>query len=311
MNASHRPGTWRIGRLFGVDLLIRPSLLVLGAVLVIAFAPRYENWTDTNPYVLSTIFVVSLYVSILIHEIAHLAVARAYRMRVESVTLHLLGGETLIAGQSRTPGQELFTSVVGPLASLAIALGAFAISGSMAIGTTSDIIWSVAVVNLIVAIFNLLPGLPLDGGRVFRALIWMITGNEETGIRVAGWIGRITAVALVAAAVATLRTGTDGVINLLVAVFVGIVLWQGASQALRSAGRSARINLLVARDLAVAGSAAPPGAVHLPADLHGSELLRAMSAHPAETYVLTEKDGSVFGVLTARAVDDAYRASRP
>lgn len=310
MSASHRPGTWRIGRLFGVDLLIRPSLLVLGAVLVVAFAPRYENWTDTNPYLLSTIFVVSLYVSILVHEIAHLAVARAYRMRVESVTLHLLGGETLIAGQSRTPGQELFTSVVGPLASLAIALGAFAVSGSMEIGTTSDIIWSVAVVNLIVAIFNLLPGLPLDGGRVFRALIWMATGNEETGIRVAGWIGRFTAVALVAAAAVTLRTGTDGVINLLVAVFVGIVLWQGASQALRSAGRSARINLLVARDLAVVGTAAPPGAAHLAADLHGSELLRAMSAHPAEIYVLTEKDGSVFGVLTARAVDDAYRASR-
>lgn len=294
----------------GVDLLIRPSLLVLGALLVVAFAPRYENWTETNPYLLATIFVVSLYASILVHEIAHLVVARAYGMRVESVTLHLLGGETVIAGQSRTPSQELLISIVGPLASLAISLAAFAVSASMPLGTTSDIIWSIAAVNLIVAVFNMLPGLPLDGGRVFRAIIWMVTGNEETGIRAAAWIGRLAGVALVVAAAVTLPRGGNGVLNLVVAVFVGVVLWQGATQALRTAGDSARINLLVARDLAVVGAPAPEGAVPLPADLRGTDLLRAMSSRPAHTYVLTEKDGSVFGVLTTRAVDDAYRASR-
>lgn len=310
MSDSHRPGAWRIGRLFGVDLLIRPSLLILGAILVVLFAQRYENWTDSNPYVLSTIFVVSLYVSILVHEIAHLLLARSYGMRVDSVTLHLLGGETLIAGQSRTPSQELLTSIAGPVASLVIALGAFGVSDALDTGTAADVVWSIAVVNLIVAIFNMIPGLPLDGGRVFRAIIWMITRNEETGIRVAGWIGRLTAAALVVFAVVTFRNVQDGTINLLVAVMVAVVLWQGASQALRSAGRSARINLLVAREIAVPGETPPVDAVLLPADLHGSELLRAMAARPADTYVLTEKDGSVFGVMTARAVDDAYRASR-
>jgi Zn-dependent protease len=294
----------------GVDVLIKPSLLVMGVALVLLFAPRYDDRSDTSPYILATVFVVALYISILIHEIAHVLAARAYRMRVDSVTLHLLGGETVIEGESRTPGQELVTSIVGPLASLAIALGAFAVSDSMGFSTTSDIIWSIAWVNLIVAGFNMLPGLPLDGGRVFRAVVWKATGNEETGVRVAGWIGRLTAVAVVAAAFFSFTDARDTTINVLIAALVGWFLWEGATDALRNAGRASRINLLVAREIGFAGATPPPGAESLSADLRGSDLLRAMAAHPAEAYALTEADGSVFGVLTSRAVDDAYRASR-
>lgn len=310
MSSSQRPGTWRIGRVVGVDVLIKPSLLVMGVALVLLFAPRWDDRSDTSPYVLATVFVVALYVSILVHEIAHVLAARAYRMRVDSVTLHLLGGETVIEGESRTPGQELVTSVVGPLASLVIALGAFAVSDVMGFGTTSDVVWSIAWVNLIVAAFNLLPGLPLDGGRVFRAAIWAVTGNEETGVRVAGWIGRLTAVAVVAAALFTFSNARDTTINVVIALFVGWFLWEGASDALHNAGRVARINLLVAREIGFAGATPPPGAEILSVDLRGTDLLRAMAARPAEAYALTEADGSVFGVLTSRAVDDAYRASR-
>lgn len=311
MSSTHRPGTWRIGRLLGVDLLVKPSLLVMGVVLVVLFAPRWDDRAGTSPYVLAAVFVVGLYVSVLVHEIAHLVAARAYGMQVDSVTLHLLGGETLIAGESRTPGQELVTSIVGPLASLAIALGAFAISDAMAFGTTSDIIWSIAFVNLLVAAFNMLPGLPLDGGRVFRAIVWKITGREATGVRIAAWIGRLTAVAVIAGAVLTMGEVRDSAINIAIAVFVAWFLWEGATDALRHAARDARISLLVAREIGFPGATPPPGAIELSADLRGSGLLRAMAAQPAEAYSLTEADGSVFGVLTSRAVDEAYRASRP
>jgi Zn-dependent protease len=310
VSTSQRPGTWRIGRIAGVDVLIKPSLLVMGVVLVVLFAPRYDDREGTSPYVLAAVFVVALYASVLIHELAHVVVARAYRMRVPSVTLHLLGGETLIEGESRTPAQELATSISGPLASLGIALVAFAVSGSMAVGTTSDIIWSIAFVNLVVAIFNMLPGLPLDGGRVFRAIIWQVTGNEETGVRIAGWIGRFTAVGVLVYAALSFDGVRDTTVNLVVAGLVAIVLWEGASDALRHAGRNARINLLVAREIGFPGATPPPGVPHLSVDLRGPDLLRAMAAHPSEAYVLTEADGSVFGVLTSRAVDDAYRASR-
>jgi Zn-dependent protease len=129
VSTPRRSGTWRIARVVGVDVLIKPSLLVMGAALVVLFAPRWEDRGSTSPYVLAAVFVVSLYVSVLVHELAHVLVARAYRMQVASVTLHLLGGETLIEGESRTPGQELATSISGPLASLAIALAAFGVPG--------------------------------------------------------------------------------------------------------------------------------------------------------------------------------------
>lgn len=311
MSSSRQPGAWRIGRVLGVDVLIKPSLLVMGAVLVVLFAPRWEDRVGTSPYVLATVFVIGLYISVLVHEIAHLVAARAYGMQVDSVTLHLLGGETLIAGESRTPGQELVTSIVGPLASLVIALGAFVVSAAMGVGTASDIVWSIGFVNLLVAAFNMLPGLPLDGGRVLRAIIWKITGREATGVRIAAWIGRFAALAVVAATLLTTTGGGDLAINLAISLFIAWFLWEGATDALRHADRDARIGRLSAREIGFAGATPPPGAIELSADLRGSGLLRAMAAQPAEAYSLTEADGSVFGVLTSRAVDEAYRASRP
>jgi Zn-dependent protease len=303
------PGTWRLGRIAGVDVLIRPSLLLMGAVLIAVFAPRFDDRSQGNSYVLAAAFVVALYVSVLIHELAHVAVARHFRMRVHSVTLHLLGGETLIEGESRTPWQELATSIAGPIASLAIGFIGLR-AESLTSGTASDVLYSIAYVNILVAVFNMLPGLPLDGGRVFRAIIWQVTGREETGIRIAAWVGRLAAIALVAFALTRDSGDRQFSVDVVVSVLVAWFLWQGAGDALRGAGRAARINRLVARSLADVGATAPPGTPSLIADLWGAELLRAMAATPAESYVLTEPDGSVYGVLTARAVDDAFRSGR-
>ena len=137
MSTTQHPGAWRLGRLVGVDVLIRPSLLIMGAILVALFAQRFDDRTDSNPYVLATAFVLALYVSVLIHELAHVAVARRFRMRVHSVTLHLLGGETVIEGESRRPGQELAISIAGPLSSLAIGLACFAVEPALS-GTPAD-----------------------------------------------------------------------------------------------------------------------------------------------------------------------------
>ncbi|GAA3533444.1 hypothetical protein GCM10022234_32910 [Aeromicrobium panaciterrae] len=305
---SSPPGTWRLGRVGGVDLLIKPSVVLMGVVLVVLFAPRFDDRSDANPYALAATFVIALYVSVFIHELAHVFTARRFGMRVQSVTLHLLGGETMIEGESRTPWQELSIAIAGPLTSLAIGVSALSLSGSLD-GTTSDILWSIGYVNILVAIFNMLPGLPLDGGRVFRAIIWQVTGNEATGVRIAAWIGRAAAIGVVAYALLNSRDGDRVGVNLAIALLVAWFLWQGATDALRHAGRSSRINQLVARRLADP-SPPPPGAPPLAADLHGATLLRAMAAHPADAYALTEADGTVVGTLTARAVDDAYRASR-
>jgi Zn-dependent protease len=292
-------------------LLARPSLLLMGIVLVVVFAPRFEDQTQTDPYVVAAIFVVALYASVLLHEIAHVLAARAFGMRVPSVTLNLLGGETSIEGESRTPWQELATAIVGPLVSLAIGLGARWAAANLDPGVLHDVVWSIGWVNILVAVFNMLPGLPLDGGRVFRAVIWQVTGNEEAGTRFAAWLGRLAAAGLVL--LTLLRADFSGdrwSVDVIVALVVGWFLWEGAGQALKHAGSRARINRLDARSLLEPVGEVPPGTPTLPADLRGAPLVHAMAAEPSETYVLVERDGSVAGLLRTARVDEAYRSRR-
>jgi Zn-dependent protease len=307
---SHPAGTWRIGRFAGVDLLARPSLLVMGVVLVVLFAPRYEDQTEMSPYVVAAVFVVALYASVLLHEIAHVVAARAFGMQVPSVTLHLLGGETAIEGASRTPWQELATAIVGPVVSLAIGLAAGQAAGGMEPGVLHDVVWSIAWVNIIVAVFNMLPGLPLDGGRVFKAVVWQLTGHEETGTRVAAWIGRAAAlgVVLVTLIFADLDS-SRGTFDLVIGAIVAWFLWEGAGHALKQSAQSARLGRLTVRNMVEPG-VAPAGAPRLPVDISGEVLVRAMAARPAETYAVIERDGSVIGVLRAARVDEAWRSSR-
>lgn len=307
------PGTLRFGRVAGADLLARPSLLFMGLVLVLLLAPRFSVQAETDPYLLAAIFVLALYVSVLVHELAHLAAARAYGMTVRSVTLHLLGGETSVDGESRTPGQELVTSVVGPLASLGIGLAAHALAQDTG-GVAGDLLWSIGWVNVLVAVFNLLPGLPLDGGRVVRAVIWAVSGSERTGIVVTAWIGRYVAVGVVAFVLYRVVTGdvwsTAWVFDLLLAGFVALFLWSGATASLRVADRSARINALRADDLAdplPEDERTVDALPRLPVGVHGATLLRAMAARPADLYLLVDAADRPVAVLRATAVDEAYR----
>ena len=308
---SHPAGTWRIGRVAGVDLLARPSLLLMGVVLVVLFAPQFDDETRTSPYAIAAVFVVALYASVLLHEVAHVLAARGFGMHVPSVTLHLLGGETAIEGESRTPWQELVTAIVGPIVSLAIGLAGHQAAGVLGPGVLHDVVWSIGWVNIFIAAFNMLPGLPLDGGRVFKAAIWQLTGRETTGTRIAAWIGRVAAVGLVAVTLLLVNTSDDRwtTYDLVIGAVVAWFLWDGAGQALRHSTRNARINSLSVRALVEPGEA-PAGAPRLPVYLSGAVLVRAMAARPAETYAVIDTDGSVLGVLRAARVDEAWRSTR-
>ncbi len=280
----------------------------MAVVLVSLFASRFDDGTGSNAYGLSALFVLALYISVLVHELAHVAVARHYKMPVASITLHLLGGETAIEGESRTPGQEFWTSVIGPLTSLAIGGIAGLIARGLD-GNAHSIVSSIAIVNVLVAAFNMVPGLPLDGGRVFRSIIWAVTRRESTGTKVAAWIGRAAAVVALVVPILWLIRDKDSasVADAIVGVLVAWFLWTGASHALRTADRNARLNTLYARAIGEAGVEPPDDAPVIAADLSGIPLLRAMAATPSDVYRLIEDDGTTYGRLVADAVDAAYR----
>jgi Zn-dependent protease len=228
-------GNWRVARIGGVDILIGPSLLVMGLLLVLVFAPRFDGGGATSGYQGATLFVLGLYASVFLHELAHLVAARGFGLHVRSITLHLLGGETAIDSPRRTPVQEFVISVVGPLASIAIGVACFAVDAASAV--VSALGW----INVVVGVFNLLPGLPLDGGRALRATIWQVSGRADAGTRVAAWGGRLIAVALLVFTL--LRVDFDGPtwsVDVAFAVLVAWFLWEGAGHALAQVnGRSA------------------------------------------------------------------------
>ena len=140
-----------------------------------------------------------LYLSVLLHEISHALMAQRYGLGVRSISLHFLGGATEIDSETRTPGQEFKVAVVGPLTSHRRRPRCAARSGLV----TPDGLLRLAVgllagANLLVGVLNLVPGLPLDGGRVLQALVWKITGNMHRGTIVAAWGGRVAAVLVLA-----------------------------------------------------------------------------------------------------------------
>lgn len=219
----------------GVDILIGPSLLVMGALLVFVFAPRFEGGGALSGYQGATLFVLGLYVSVFLHELAHLVAARGFGLHVRSITLHLLGGETAIEGLGRRPAQEFVISVVGPLASIVIGVTCFVLDSG------SAVVFALGWINIVVGVFNLLPGLPLDGGRALRAAIWQISGRPDAGTRVAAWAGRVIAVALVV--VTLLRVdyaGQTWSVDVAFAILIAWFLWEGAGHALAQVkGRAA------------------------------------------------------------------------
>ena len=177
------PSSIGVGRILGIRVDIHFTLFLIVAFLTWSLATgflpdRYPSWSPATYWSTGLICALSLFVSVLLHELAHSLVAIRRGYRVEGITLFLLGGVSSIASESRRALDDFVISVVGPLSSLAIA----AVIGTvvLASGGTSPAyaaIEYVAIINLLLGLFNLLPAFPLDGGRVLRAAIWAVTGS--------------------------------------------------------------------------------------------------------------------------------------
>ena len=252
--SSYPPGTLRIGSIVGVDVLVRSSWLLVAVLIAYLIAPRVEQVQPdlgVLKYVAGVAFAVLLYLSVLLHEISHALMAQRYGLGVRSITLHFLGGATEIDSETRTPGQEFKVAVVGPLTSLAVGGIAVALWFVTPDGLLQLAVEGLAGANLIVGALNLVPGLPLDGGRVLRALVWKITNNMHRGTIVAAWGGRVAAVLTLGfPALVRALGGTPDIFDYLMAVIIASFLWSGATASIVSARVRRRLPALKARPLA-------------------------------------------------------------
>jgi len=303
------PGVIRVGTIAGIDVQIRSSWFLIAGIIAVLMAPRIEIASPglgNLAYVAGAAFAVLLYMSVLLHEVSHALAARAYGMTVRSIELHFLGGVTEIAEEASTARREGVIAIVGPLTSLAVGGVALALTPLAPDGLLGLSLRALAGANLIIGVLNLLPGLPLDGGRVLRALVWGATGRPLTASLVAGWVGRGLAVlALTYPLVVAAATGTGvQLIDVAFACILAGFMWVGASQAIAVARLRSRLPRLYARRLA-------RRAISVSHDLPLGEAVRQAAQQQAGGLVVVATDGRPTGVVNEKAVQATPVERRP
>jgi Zn-dependent protease/CBS domain-containing protein len=247
-----------------------------------------------------------LYLSVLLHEASHALMAKRYGYLVRSITLHFLGGATEIDGPARRPRQEFWIAVVGPLSSIGVGLVALALWWVTPEGLVEFALGGLAFANLLIGVLNLVPGLPLDGGRVLKAAVWAASGREHRGTIVAGWGGRVTALLLLLwPLVQESVVGVEATVFDYVLVFVlALFLWTGATAAMAHARLRSRLPHLVARPLA-------RRTLTVPEDVPLAEAVRRAQDVDAGSIVTVTGTGRPLGIVSEQAVIATPEDRRP
>ena len=189
--------SWRIAKVFGIDIKIDSSWIIIfilfSWVLSANYFPqRFHDWPRGLYWIIGIITSLLIFASVLVHELAHSLVALKQGEKVRSITLFLLGGVAQITEEPKRPLREFTMALAGPMASLLIAF-LFLILSFILRGI-SEPLWAsasyLAMINTVLAIFNLFPGFPMDGGRVLRSIIWKVTGNLKKATKIASKIGQ-------------------------------------------------------------------------------------------------------------------------
>lgn len=289
-----------MGTFRGVDVVVRASWLLVALLIAVLLAPRVETvQPGLGPlkYAAGLAFAVLLYLSVLLHEMSHALMAQRYGLGVRSISLHFLGGATEIDSETRTAGQEFKVAVVGPLTSIAVGLLALPLWWLVPDGLLRLAAGGLAGANLVVGVLNLVPGLPLDGGRLLRALVWQLTGSMHGGTIVAAWGGRVVAVLLLGYplliwSVTGLR---PEVIDGLMAVVLSSFMWTGATASMINARVRRRLPSLRARALA-------RRVVAVPAELPVAEAVRRAQEAGAGAIVVHAGDDRISGIVSEAAL---------
>jgi Zn-dependent protease len=297
-----------IGRLFGVPVYISPYWFLVAGVVVVFYASSLSQSVHPTGvrYAVAATFVVLLYASVLVHELSHCLVARAFNLTVRRIHLNPVRGYSEIEQEPPTPAKEFSVSVVGPLTSLALAACGLGLDVAFNLGGIPRVLVDQLIfANLVVGVFNLLPGLPLDGGWMLHAGLWKITGRPGTATIAAAWAGRVLAVLLILVPVGLLErklylTSTDVLWLAVIAVF----MWISSGQAIRTARVRDRLPRLQARRLA-------RRAIPIPGNVPLAEAIRRADEAQARALVVIDHESTPIAIVNETAVMATPQQRRP
>jgi Zn-dependent protease/CBS domain-containing protein len=297
-----------IARPFGIPVYVSPYWFLIAGVFILIYANDLASTLHgSERFVVAAAFVVLLYASVLVHELSHSVVARGFGLPVRRILLYPLGGFSEIDREPPTPGREFLVSAAGPALSLVLAAAGYGLMRVIPADTVggtlvSQLKWA----NLVVGLFNLLPGLPLDGGRMLRAVIWKLTGRPGTATIAAAWTGRVIAVALFVVPFASgMVTGASG--DMVTVLWLGVIavfMWTGAGQAIRATRFRERLPALQARRLA-------RKAVSVAADTPLAEAIRRADEHQARAVVVVDHEDKPIAIVNETAVMATPPQRRP
>ncbi len=308
-----------MGRPFGVPVYVAPSWFLVAALITWVFGGQLDRVLPelgAARYLVSLFFAVAFYASVLVHELAHTVAALRFKLPVRRIQLQFFGGVSEIEKEAETPGREFWLAFVGPLLSLALS-GLFYLALQPVEPDTVPgvLLAGLMASNLIVAAFNLLPGLPLDGGRMLRAVVWKLTGKPMSGTIAAAWVGRALAVSVLIGLPLLTQSGAlgsnaedsvgmDTVMDALLAAILAAIIWTGAGNSLRMARLREHLPELRARTLT-------RRAVPVESNTPLSEALRRANAAGARALVVVDADGHPQSLVREAAIVGVPEHRRP
>ncbi|HCF27389.1 MAG TPA: site-2 protease family protein [Cyanobacteria bacterium UBA11049] len=220
--------SWKIGSLFGIPLFLDPLWFIILTFVTLNFGLNYLQWGNVLAGSAGLVMALLLFGSVVLHELGHSIVARSQGIKVNSITLFLFGGIATIEEESKTPGEALQVAIAGPSVSIALFVVLTLLSYILPASSLASVMMGdLARINLILALFNLIPGLPLDGGQIFKAAVWKVTGNRFLAVHWAAKAGQILGWSAIAAG-AALEFSTGELVGGLWLVLLG---WFGVRNA--------------------------------------------------------------------------------
>ncbi len=286
----------RVGNLFGIPFYINPSWFLVLALVTLSYGgdlARYPQLPGILPWFLGLVTALLLFASVVAHELGHSFVAISQGINVKSISLFLFGGLATLEKDSDNPSGAFWVAIAGPLVSFFL-FGIFTVINLTITlpAPLKTIVYLVGYINLVLALFNLIPGLPLDGGNILKAIVWKITGNPNKGLIFAGRVGQIFGwIAVIIGILAILGISPVGSFWTLL---IGGFLLQNAGFAAQSGSMQEKLNSFTAEDAVIPDSPIVAGDLNL-REFANDYIIGKKSWHK---FLVTNSEGQLIGVLS-------------
>jgi len=287
----------RIGRIFGVQIALHPSWFVIALIVTYTMAAgelpaTFPGWDAALYWAIGAIISLLFFASVLAHELSHALVARRFGLRVRDITLFIFGGAASLEGDPKRPRDEALIAAAGPVTSLVIGAILWGIDVAVSQQQVVAIVGWLGFINISLGLFNLIPGFPMDGGRILRALLWKVRGDHYAATRTAAAVGRFFGYLLIGAGVFVIFQG----MSLFSGVWLALIGWflsNAAESAVAQMSIEHSLRGIKVRDVMEADppSISPNETV---ADLVNERLIRG--GH--RSFLVRHSDGGLTGIVT-------------